>query len=68
MLLQSASAHKRRSKMIVSAKHCRNFISRTLAAFSAAASVSAALEGRRHPHDKDLRALGINPADFGQIK
>lgn len=54
--------------MIVSAKHCRNFISRTLAAFSAAASVSAALEGRRHPHDKDLRALGINPADFGQIK
>lgn len=43
-------------------KHSRNFISRALAVFGAAAS--AAVEGRRRPHERDLRTLGINPADF----
>ncbi|MBB5090101.1 MULTISPECIES: hypothetical protein [Pseudochrobactrum] len=45
-------------------KHSRNFISRALAVFGAAASAAAAVEGRRRPHEKDLRTLGINPADF----
>ncbi|HWD14471.1 hypothetical protein KHQ08_03110 [Pseudochrobactrum algeriensis] len=45
-------------------KHSRNFISRALAVFGAAASAAAAVEGRRRPHERDLRTLGINPADF----
>ncbi|WP_439273772.1 hypothetical protein [Pseudochrobactrum sp. HB0163] len=50
--------------MTVSTRHSRNFISRALRVFGAAASAAAAVEGRRRPHDRDLRALGINPADF----
>lgn len=53
--------------MTVSTKHSRNFFSRALAVFGAAASAAAAVEGRRHPHNKDLRTLGINPVDFNRI-
>ncbi len=56
--------HSRRSMMTDSTKRSRNFISRALAVFGAAASAAAAVEGRRRPHERDLRTLGINPADF----
>jgi hypothetical protein len=62
--LLKAKSRTRRSKMTVSTKPARNFISRALAVFGAAASAAAAVEGRRRPHERDLRTLGINPADL----
>ena len=40
------------------------FFGRAFAVMSAANAAAAAVEGHRRPKDRDLRTLGINPADF----
>lgn len=45
----------------------RGRISRALAVFGAAISVSAAVEGGRRPRHGDLKALGIDPQSFDQL-
>jgi hypothetical protein len=46
----------------------RGRFSRALAVFGAAISVSAAVEGGRRPKRNDLRALGIDPQSFDQLR
>ena len=41
---------------------------RTFATLAAAARAASAVEARRAPRAADLRALGIDPADFGRVQ
>jgi len=45
-------------------KSVRGFFGNAMAMFGAATAVAAAVEGHRRPLDRDLHALGINPANF----
>ena len=42
----------------------QGFFGRAFAVLSAANAAAAAVEGHRRPKERDLRTLGINPADF----
>ncbi|CAN7589330.1 hypothetical protein LJR251_004236 [Rhizobium rhizogenes] len=53
--------------MSVSRK-ARNFFSDAIAIFSAASASAAAVEGSRRPRDRDLYTLGIDPANFRDVK
>ncbi|MFC3074286.1 hypothetical protein [Shinella pollutisoli] len=43
------------------------FLGRAFAVLSAANAAAAAVEGHRRPKDRDLRTLGIDPADFPRV-
>lgn len=45
----------------------RGFFGWAFAVLSAANAAAAAVQGHRRPKDRDLRTLGINPADFPRI-
>ncbi len=40
---------------------------RAFAVIGAVGAAAAAVEGSRRPRDRDLRTLGINPADFPRL-
>lgn len=42
----------------------QGFLGRAFAVMGAATAAAAAVEGNRRPKDRDLKKLGINPADF----
>ena len=42
----------------------QGFFGRAFAVLSAANAAAAAVEGHRRPKDRDLKILGINPADL----
>ena len=43
------------------------FLGRAFAVLSAAGAAAAAVEGHRRPKERDLRTLGIDPADFPRL-
>jgi hypothetical protein len=45
----------------------QGFFGRAFAVLSAANAAAAAVEGHRRPKERDLRTLGINPADFPRV-
>ena len=45
----------------------QGFFGRAFAVLSAANAAAAAVEGHRRPKDRDLKTLGINPADFPRV-
>lgn len=42
----------------------QGFLGRAFAVLGAASAAAAAVEGNRRPRDRDLRTLGIDPANF----
>ncbi|ASY65413.1 hypothetical protein SJ05684_b44310 (plasmid) [Sinorhizobium sojae CCBAU 05684] len=45
-------------------KNRMGFIGRAFAVLGAATAAAAAVEGNRRPRERDLRTLGIDPANF----
>jgi hypothetical protein len=45
----------------------QGFFGRAFAVLSAANAAAAAVEGHRRPKERDLKTLGINPADFPRV-
>jgi hypothetical protein len=45
----------------------QGFFGRAFAVIGAASAAAAAVDGHRRPKDRDLRTLGINPADFPRV-
>ena len=46
----------------------RNFLGSMFSALTGALAVAAAVDRGRRPSDEDLRALGIDPAEFRNIR
>lgn len=53
--------------MSAQSKTRTNPIGRAFAVLGAAISVSAAVENRRRPNNRDLQTLGIDPANFNLL-
>lgn len=51
----------------MSASKPRNVFGRAFAVVSAAIAVSAAVENRRRPSNRDLNTLGIDPKSFNGL-
>ncbi|MDK1492699.1 hypothetical protein QN219_21985 [Sinorhizobium sp. 7-81] len=59
---------KASKEMIATSKNRMGFIGRAFAVLSAANAAAAAVEGNRRPNARDLRTLGIDPANFPDIR
>ena len=60
---------KKESKQMTTIRNsvAQGFFGRAFAVLSAAHAAAAAVEGHRRPKERDLRTLGINPADFPRV-
>ncbi|WP_331376713.1 hypothetical protein [Sinorhizobium chiapasense] len=54
--------------MTATSKNRMGFIGRAFAVLGAANAAAAAVEGHRRPNARDLRTLGIDPANFPDIR
>ncbi|WP_082910304.1 hypothetical protein [Sinorhizobium glycinis] len=52
----------------MTSKNRMGFIGRAFAVLGAATAAAAAVEGHRRPSARDLHTLGINPANFPDVR